>query len=161
MKESTSNKQKKTVTKSGNSVGDPYWINAAKQFPWPIDLSERTIQVPHDELDAAEQDLMVEHFRNNGWHIQTCIEVVHTKPFVKPVSSGPMFKPVKIVEPVKDTKYKLEQRFKVLSSECELKIVRIEKGKIQFKYLNRNKPDLLSSEENLDNVLRKGYWVGI
>lgn len=147
------------ATKSTKSVGNEYWLNAAKQFPWPIDLQERVINVPHNELEAAEQDLMVEHFRNNGWHIQSCIEVIHTKPFVKPVPNGPIFKPVKIVEPIKDTKYHLNDAFKIKSSDCELKIVRIEKGKIQFHYLNRpHKPDLLSSEEALDRALRMKYW---
>lgn len=157
-----SNKRKNTDTKSGSYPGSEYWLNAAKQFPWPIDLQERVINVPHNELESAEQDLMVEYFRNNGWHIQSCIEVVHTKPFVKPVSNGPIFKPTKIVEPIPDTKYHKDDSFKIKSSDCELKIVRIEKGKIQFKYTNRpHKHDLLSSEDALDRALKMGYWVSV
>lgn len=154
------------ATKNTKSAGnlilgqtERYWINAAKQFIWPIDLKDKIIQVPEPELSKANDDLMVSHFRSHGWHIQSCISVEYTKPFIAPESNGkPIFKPVKEAEPIKETKYKINQEFTIQSSDCRVKIVRIEKGKIQFKYLNRNKPDLLSSEENLDAVLRKGYW---
>lgn len=157
-----SNKRKSTDTKSGSYLGSEYWLNAAKQFPWPINLQDRIINVPHNELEVAEQDLMVEHFRNNGWHVQSCIEVVHTEPFIAPTSNGPIFKPLKPKEPETESKYHLNDKFLIKSSECELKIIRLEKGKVQFHYTNRpGKVDLLSSEENLDGVLRKGYWVKI
>lgn len=109
-------------------------------------------------MDEAEQNLMVQHFRNNGFHIQSCIEVVHNKPYIAPVQDKPIFKPIKQAPVEETTPFKCEQKFLICSSECEVKIIRIEKGKIQMKYLNRNKPDLLSSVENLQKALRMGYW---
>jgi len=151
-------KSKKTDTKSTGSVGNEYWINAAKQIVWPIDLKERHISVPQAELTQAQDNLMVQHFCNNGWYIQSCIEVVKTKPFIAPITDRPIFKPIKIVEE-KETLFKLEDKFKVLSTECELKIVHLEKGKLHLKYLNRNKPNIISSEENLSNMLKRKLWI--
>lgn len=145
-------------TKSvGNSLGDSYWLNAAKQIEWPIDLAEKHISVPHNELDAAQDNLMAQHFLNNGWHIQSAIEVVKNKVFVAPVSDKPIFKPLKVAK-ITEPKYKNGTKYLIKSTECIVQIIRLEKGKVQFHYLNRNKPDLLSSEENLDAVLRKELW---
>lgn len=152
-----SKKLTKTDTKSTNYLGDSYWLNAAKQIEWPIDLKERHISVPESELYAAKDNLMVQHFVNNGWHIQSSIEVVKNRVFVAPVSDKPIFKPLKVVE-VTEPKYKNGTKYLIKSTECIVQIVRLEKGKVQFHYLNRNKPDLLSSEENLDRVLRMQTW---
>jgi hypothetical protein len=152
-----SKSQKKTVTKSTNLLGDNYWNNAAKQIVWPVDLIQRHISVPESELQQAKDNLMVQHFCNNGWHIQSCIDVIKNKPFIAPVSTGPIFKPVKVVE-VKESLYHLEDKFKVISTGEEFKIVFMDKGKLHLKYLNRDKPNIISSEENLSAMLNRKLW---
>lgn len=146
----------------GNILGQSrqYWETASKQFVWPIDFIDLQILVPEKDLSLAGNDLMVTHFRAAGWHIQSVMSVAYTKPFVAPENKGPIFIPIKkeIVE--KETEFKLSQKFKVLSTECELQIFHIEKGKIHLKYLNRPaKHDIISSEENLLRVLRLNSWI--
>jgi len=138
-----------------------YWTNAAKQFIWPIDFNGLHICVPEKDLQLAEGDLMVSHFRANGWHIQSGMDVEYTKPYVAPENKGPMFKPLKQDTEQLSTSFKLNQQFRIKSSDCELKIIHIERGKIHLKYTNRNKHDLLTSEENLNKSLRMGYWIEI
>lgn len=152
------------ATKNTKSAGNNnYWLNAAKQFVWPIDEKEKTILVPQSELELAEQDLMVLHFRNNGWHIQSVIGEVEKKRVFSTdglKSDKPIFKPVKKeVKEVKLSRFTINNRFKITSTECELKITHIEQGKIHLHYTNKNKPDLITSEENLNKVLRMGVWV--
>lgn len=149
----------KLVGNTGQSK--EYWQNAAKQFIWPINFDELHILVPEKDLILAEDNLMVQHFRANGWHIQPVIDVQYTKPYVAPENKGPMFKAFKQEEKQEESKFKCEQRFKVISSDCELKIVRLEKGKVQLHYTNRNKPDLLTSEENLIRALNIGTWKSL
>lgn len=152
-------KSKNTVTKSISYPGKSYFDNAAKQFCWPIDHNDKQILVPENELQLAENDLMVAHFRSFGWHIQSCIEVTHTKPFIAPENKGPMFKDFRKPEEVKVPNFIIGQRFMIRSTECRLQINHIEKGKVHLQYTNRNKAPLLSSEENLLAVLRKDLWV--
>jgi hypothetical protein len=33
---------------------DSYWLNAAKQIPWPVNLIEHHISVPESELQQAK-----------------------------------------------------------------------------------------------------------
>lgn len=136
-----------------------YWVNAAKQFVWPIDFDMVHISVPESEIELAKDNLMVQHFTNNGWHIQSAISVDKTKPFVAPVSSHPIFIPVKKEVIIPETLYKLNQSFRIVSSDCELKITHIEKGKIHLKYTNRDKHDLLTSEENLTKSIKRGTFL--
>jgi len=154
---SKSNKPKKADTKSSSYPGKSYFENAAKQFEWPINFEDKTILVPESELSKAEDNLMVAHFRSHGWHIQSCIDVIKTKPFIAPVLNGSMFKPLKPMEE-KEQLFKLNDKFKILSTECLVQIFHMEKGKIHMRYLNRNKPNLLSSEENLSAMLRRKLW---
>lgn len=149
------------MKKDHGLLSDSYWLNAAKQIEWPVDLSERHISVPESELELASESPMVQHFINNGWHIQSAIVVGKNKVFVAPVSDGPIFKSVKIVPETAEPKYKLGAKFRIKSTECIVQIIRFEKGKVQFHYTNRNKHDLLSSEENLDRVLRMQLWEAI
>lgn len=151
------------ATKSTKSVGNGYWINAAKQFEWPIDFEDKVILVPESELSLAEDNLMVAHFRNNGWHIQLSIDVIKTKPFVAPVSGGrPIFKTAnKVVAEVEQSQYTVGNTFRVLSTGCELQIMNLEKGKVHLKYTNRDKHNLLLSEDGLTNVLHRQLWEAI
>lgn len=136
-----------------------YWINAAKQIAWPVDYDEQHISVPQPEIREAEESLIVQHFCNNGFFIQQAISVEKTIPFVAPVTAGPIFRGVlKEQEEKPKTLYQTGEKFKVRSTECELEIVHQEKGKIHFKYLNRNKPNIISSEEQLTKVIRWEQW---
>lgn len=151
-----------TRTKSvGNILGQSrdYWVNAAKQFVWPIDFEQVAILIPEKDLPIAADDLMVKHFRSNGWHIQSAIEVEYTKPFTKPVSTGKPIFYQKHVEEKAASKYTLGKKFRIRSSDCELEITHIEHGKIHLHYTNRpHKADLLTSEEHLDKAVRNEYW---
>jgi hypothetical protein len=161
------------ATKKSKSPGNlilgqtrEYWINAGKQFEWPIDFELECINVPEAEIEIASDNLMVTHFRNHGWHIQSAIgEVEKKKVYVAPISNGqPIFKPVNHVAPELEVKSQFQcgQMFKILSSECELKITNLEHKKVHLQYTNRpGKTPLLTSEENLLTILRRGQWVRI
>lgn len=153
---------KSTTKYLGNTAHTKeYWMNAAKQIVWPVDYDEQHISVPYLELEMAKDNLIVQHFCNNGFHIQSAISVEKTIPFVAPVTPGPIFRGVVIQEEKPKTLYQTGEKFKVRSTECELEIVHQEKGKIHFKYLNRNKPDIISSEEQLTKVIRWQQWSKI
>lgn len=152
-------------TKLVGKTDRDYFTHAAKQFRWPIDHDEKSILVPENELDEAGRNLMVEHFRNRGWHIQSVIpgSIEYTRPYEKPVFKT-AFKPdaVEVTESPKESQYRIHDKFKIASSECELKITHIERGKIHFEYTNRpGKPPLLTSEENLNRALKMGYWIDL
>lgn len=141
-----------------------YWENAAKQFIWPIDFTDLQILVPEKDLELAAGNLMVTHFRAAGWHIQSAI-VEYTKPFVAPTSNGaPIFKPIpgKVTPGNTASEFTIGQQVKVISSECELEVTHLEKGKVHLAYTNRpRKPPLLVSEEQLKKALSFGTWVRI
>lgn len=154
-----SKSQKKTGTKSTSYPGKSYFETAAKQFCWPLNWDDKTILVPESELWLAEDHLIVAHFRSYGWHIQSCIDVVKTIPFVAPITVGPIFRqPPKLLDA--ETKYRCGQKFKIVSTECEVQIIEVSK-KIELHYTNRNKPDLTTNEVNLDRVLKMGLWKEI
>lgn len=136
-----------------------YWLNASKQFIWPIDFTDLQILVPEKDLELAAANLMVSHFRANGWHVQSAI-VVYTKPFIAPVSDKPIFKPIKVIEQ-KEGEFKYNQAFKIKSTECELKIISIDKKSIILSYTNRIKTDIVTTPENLSKSVRMGVWLVI
>jgi hypothetical protein len=155
------------ATKSTKSVGNgeviagqtrQYWQQAAKQFQWPIEFNDLQILVPEVDLPEAEQDLMVQHFRNNGWHVQSVIEVVYTKPYIAPVQNKPIFRPV--AKPVEnDAVFKCNQQFKISSTEDELRISGIDKKTITLSYTNKRKEPITTSPENLAKMIRMGLWI--
>ena len=133
-----------------------YWQNAAKQIEWPVDIVERYISVPEDEIQSAKDNLMVHHFLNNGFFIQSAIpeRVSKTKIFdPEIILKVPVFK---ITEP---SQFNLFDRFKIQSSCCELEITSLEPNKVHLKYINRRKPDLLISEDMLKSHISKGLWI--
>lgn len=152
------------ATKNTKSVGDiagqtkQYWLNASKQFVWPIDFEDLQILVPEKDLELAADNLMVSHFRSNGWHIQSVISVSYTKPFAAPVSDKPIFTPTKVIEQ-KESEFKFNQAFKIKSTECELKIISIDKKTIILKYTNRQKADITTTPENLSKSIRMGTFL--
>jgi hypothetical protein len=135
-----------------------YWQNAAKQFIWPIDFTDLQILVPEKDLQLAGDNLMVSHFRSHGWHVQSVIDVNYNKPFVAPVSDKPMFMPPKVIEQ-KEGEFKFNQAFRIKSTDCELKIISIDKKTIILKYTNRSKADIATSPENLSKSVRMGVWI--
>lgn len=150
-------------TKSvGNILGQSkeYWVNAAKQFIWPIDFDELHILVPEKDLEYANDNLMVSHFRSHGWHIQSVIgEVEYSKPYIAPISDKPMFiQPKKQVEE-KEPEFKFNQLFKIASSGDELKIVSIDKKSIELKYIGLDKPNITTTPENLARSIKMGVWL--
>lgn len=150
----------KNTKLAGNIAGQSrqYWINAAKQFIWPIDFNDLQILVPEKDLELANDNLMVSHFRAHGWHVQSSIISEYTDVYKKPEFGTKFPVIVKPGEEPKKTLYNIGDKFRVKSTECELKITHLEKGKVHLKYLNRTKHDIISSEENLSAVLRREQW---
>lgn len=147
------------LTKSvGNlsSVSVEYLEKAAKMCPYPVNIPERYISVPQDELVQAADSLAVSHLVNShGFHIQSCI----------PGS----IERVQVFNPTIHMQSRAKQRsefetgdcFRVKSTACELSIVRVEK-KIQLAYTNRTgKHDLIVSEEQLKKALSFETWERI
>lgn len=149
------------ATKNTELVGNQtkqYWINAAKQFIWPIDFTYLQILVPEKDLELANDNLMVSHFRAHGWHVQSSIISEYTNVYKKP-DFGTKFPVIdKPGEEPKKQLYNIGDKYRVRSTECELQIYHMEKCKVHLKYLNRNKPNIISSEENLTAVLRREQW---
>jgi hypothetical protein len=155
MKVSQSKKSKSSEPKNGSLVGSEYWLNAAKQIEWQVDHKEKHISVPHDEIDKAKNNLMVEHFCNNGYFIQASIEGIKKEvfnpdirlklPAVKIQSDGSL--------------YNIGDRFKVQSTFCELEITYCESKKIHLKYNNRHKHNIIQSEEQITKNLSFGLWI--
>lgn len=141
-----------------NGQTQQYWLNASKQFIWPIDFTDMQILVPEKDLELAADNLMVSHFRSHGWHIQSVISVDYTKPFIAPVSDKPIFQPAKVIEQ-KEGEFKFNQAFRIKSTECELKIISIDKKSITLKYINRQKADITTSPENLSKSVRMGTFL--
>lgn len=50
-----------------------YFEQAAKQCQYPVDLKERLIIVPEGELQAACNELIVQHLQKHGFSIQLTI----------------------------------------------------------------------------------------
>lgn len=138
-----------------------YWNNAAKQISWPIDHNDKQILVPEDELQLAEDDLMVMHFRKYGWHIQSSI-IQHTKPFIAPTTKGPIFrgdlkKEVVEAEPL----FKCNDKFRIQSTGTEVMIVEYTKKSISLKYTSMVKDNIITSPENLAKSVKMGVFVRI
>lgn len=148
-------KSKKTGIKSGSSHGDGYWIEAAKQIPYQIDLKERHISVPEGELEEAAQMLMVQHFVNNGWHVQSCIPTgVATKvfdPTIRLTHAPP--------KPPSSVKYPVGTKFLVQSDGSKLIVAEISGTKYTLNYLNRNKADLVLQERDIDKSVSWNLWI--
>lgn len=148
---------RKNIELVGNQT-QRYWLNASKQFVWPIDFTDMQILVPEKDLELAADNLMVSHFRSHGWHIQSVIAVDYTKPFIAPVSDKPIFIPTKIIEQ-KESEFKFNQAFRIKSTECELKIISIDKKSIILSYTNRTKPDIITTPEHLSKSVRMGTFL--
>lgn len=142
MKELTSKKSPNSERKNSDYLG-----KLAKMCEWKTDIKEKLIYVPEKELDAANDDLICDHLRSFGFHIQSCIEA----------EKNNVFSPTLTQKVKQRSVFEVYDKFKVTSTECELIIVRIEK-KIQLQYLNRKKHDILVSEEQLKKALSFDLW---
>lgn len=145
-----SKKSTKTDTTYTNVHGNPYWELAAKQIPWPVDLMERHISVPKSELETARESLMVAHFCNNGFHIQSCIEVPKTV----------VFDPkVRLRTKTRDrSEFEVDDMFEVLSDGAKLQIRSLDGTRIVLAYFNRPKPNIVTNIEQLRRVLNFKVW---
>lgn len=132
-----------------------YRQNAAKQIRWTVDIGECHISVPINEVDKATENLMVQHFINAGFFIQTCIPSAPPQLIFDPEIRLKL--PAEKIAPV-GAVFKIGDRFRVKSTECELEIVVMEIKEIHLKYTNRVKHNLLSSEDMLLKNLRWELW---
>jgi hypothetical protein len=143
-------KSTNTVTKPINSHGESYWELAAKQINWPVDLKERHISVPESELEAAQDNLMVQHFLHGGFHIQSCIEAPRTT----------VFDPtIRLRTKTRDrSEFEIDDMFEIVSDGAKLQIRSLEKNRITLAYFNRPKPDITTNIEQLRKVLNFKVW---
>jgi hypothetical protein len=146
------------ATKSTKYVGNGYWENASKQLKWAVNIPEKYISVPETELNEAKESLMIQHFCNNGFHIQSCIPSFNENRVFDPEIRLKMAS-VKIAPD--DSAYHVGDRFMVVSTYCELEITNVESKKIHLKYLNRNKHNLLQSDDLLNHNLDFKLWKRI
>jgi hypothetical protein len=100
---------------------------------------------------------MVQHLCNNGFFIQLCIEAVKTKVF-DPLIVHKL--PAKRIAP-DNAIFHLGDKFKVLSTGCELEITIVEANKIELKYLNRLKNDVVTNESQLSRGLNMGSLIRV
>lgn len=139
-----------------------YFDNAAKQFSWPIDHNDKMILVPEDELIYAEDDIMIQHFRKFGWHIQSAISVEHTKVFVKPETRGPMFRgDIKLVKQEVEPDFKCNEKFLIKSTDTRIMICEITKRSLSLRYLDGGRADIITTAENLSRSVRMGVFEKI
>ncbi len=136
-----------------------YLIQAAKMTPYEVNVYDKVIYVPKNELAIAAEDLMVKHLTGveHKFHIQSCIpEATEKKEVYNPVLSNTP-RPVVMHE---ISRFKVGQMFKVVSTCTVMSIVRTEKGKIELAYLTQDerlkaKENLLVSIQYLEDALRK------
>jgi len=139
-----------TATKPINSRGESYWELAAKQIKWPVDLKERHISVPETELEEAQQNLMVAHFLNAGFHIQSCIAAPCTT----------VFDPaIRLRTKTRDrSEFEIDDMFEIVSDGAKLQIRELTKNRIVLSYFNRPKPNITTNIEQLRKVLNFKVW---
>lgn len=145
-----SKKSTKTDTTFTGSHGSGYWENAAKQIEWPVDLVERHISVPENELGRAQESLMVQHMCNGGFHIQSCIAAPKTD----------VFDPkIRLRTKHRDrSEFEIDDMFEIVSDGAKLQIRELEKAKIVLAYFNRPKPNITTTIEQLRRVLNFKVW---
>lgn len=128
-----------------------YWENAAKQIRWNVDLKERHVSVPESELEEAQQNLMVQHFLNNGFHIQSCIGSVPRKSVFDPE--------IRLRTKTRDrSEFQIDDMFEIISDGAKLQIRSFDKARIVLAYANRPKPDITTNIERLRKVLNFKVW---
>ena len=134
-------------------------MQAAKMTPYEVDIHEKVIYVPENELAEAEDDLAVNHLRNGyGFHIQSCIpEATEKKEVFNPTTT----QKVLVRKEAEISAYKVGQMFESTSTGAILSIVRTESKKVELTYLSYDerlakKPNWLCSNEQLETSLRKG-----
>ena len=140
-----------TDTKYSNSRGDGYLELAAKQIPYPVNIPEKYLSVPEPELQQAKENLMVQHFLNAGFHIQSCIgDVPRTQ----------VFDPsIRIRTKTKDrNEFEVDDMFEIVSDGAKLQIRNIQKERITLAYFNRPKPPITTNVEQLRKVLNFKVW---
>lgn len=138
-----------------NKPDNAYWLNAAKQIPYAVDLEQRHISVPEPELEQAAQSLMVQHFLSGGFHIQSCIPDGHRTEVFDPEIRLKQAPP----KPVSSVKYPIGTGFLVQSDGSKLSVVQIDGVKYTLQYLNRNKADLTVREMDIDKSVSWAFWV--
>lgn len=149
------------ASKNTKSVGKihgqslDYWVNASKQIPWDVDIQNSHISVPFNEVELAVENLMVKHFVNNGFFIQQCIPNGVSKKVFNPEIRFKL--PSEKITPV-DSIYKTGDSFRVNSTMCEMEITSTESKKIHLRYTNRDKNDLIYSEELIHRNVSMKYW---
>ena len=96
------------------------WLQAAKLCVYPIDIPRDVLfQYPKNELDT--DDLMVAHLvKQYGFKIQSSIPQNITKNEVyNPVLEHRLFPDYSKQMPIAESKFKVEEIFRVLSTLCE------------------------------------------
>lgn len=132
-----------------------YYINAGKLIKYPLDLENKTILVPSDELYEAKENLTVQHLCNSEhrFHIQSVI------PGSIQLNKAEMqVKFTQRKEFVKDTGM-IGKEFKIVSDGAILQIVGQEsKDNFDLAYKNRPKPNFKASMGQIQKSVDIGVW---
>lgn len=134
-----------------SGIKNEYWINAAKQIQWPVNIPERYISVPEPELEQAQDNLMVQHFLHAGFHIQSCLaDAPRTQVF------DPQ---IRLRTKTRDrSEFEVDDLFEIVSDGAKLQIRELAKNRIVLAYFNRPKPNVTTNIEQLRKVLNFKVW---
>lgn len=144
------------ATKIIKSVGKSYLENCAKMCEYPVDLKNRFISIPQDELELTKDNLMVQHLvKQHGFFIQSTIpgSIEKTKVFDPEIRL--------MQKPIQKSEFSQGDEFEIQSTGCKLKISSREKDRITMNYTNRAKPDIVTNIDQLRMVLNRGAWKRI
>lgn len=132
-----------------------YYINADKLIKWPLNIEDRTILVPEDQLQEAKENLTVQHLCNSEhrFHIQSVLpgSIELNKDEIKAQFNA------RIVH--KPEEGVIGKEFKVVSDRSIIQIVaNPSNDSIVMVYKNRPKPDFTTTVQNVIKSVEIGVW---
>lgn len=154
----------KRTTKSSNYLGKEYFENAAKQIPWPVEVGQKkddykgVIHVPFNELEQANEHLMVTHLLNHGFVIQQTITEISRTEVFDPVIRLKDHKPFKEIP---DDNFGIGKMFKVSSVGTRLIITKSSAESVELKYMDGEKLPIRTTRPLIERSLNLGAWQRI
>lgn len=132
-----------------------YYINAGKLIKWPLNIPDRTILVPEDQLQEAKENLTVQHLCNSDhrFHIQSVLPgsiELNKDEINAQFNARIVHKPEEGV---------IGKEFKVVSDGSILQIVgNPSKDSIVMAYKNRPKADFNTTVQHVIKSCEIGVW---
>lgn len=135
-----------------------YYINAGKLIKWPLNIQDRTILVPEDQLQEAKDNLTVQHLCNSEhrFHIQSVLpgSIELNKDEIKAT-----FTPRIVHKPDEGI---IGKEFKVTSDGAILQIVEHpNKDSVVMAYKNRPKANFNTTLAQVMKSCEIGVWKEI